>query len=115
MSAAPRDGVNSPRQLTAGQLAYLRGRPLYPWAVWMRRAQVIFVLLMIGATIVGAHAFALSLFCLTVTLVLVMASTEYLVVRQLERVVLSQGESSFRLRVAYSNAIWADAFAIRRR
>lgn len=114
MSAARRDGVNSRRQLTAGQLTYLRGRPLYPWAVWMRCAQVIFVLLMIGASIVDAHAFALSLFCLTVTLVPIMVATEYLVMRQLERVVLSQGESRFRSRVAFSNAIWTDALAIRR-
>jgi hypothetical protein len=81
----------------------------------MRRAQAIFVLLMMGASMVGAHAFALSLFCLTGTLVPIMAAIEYLVMRQLERVVLSQGESSFRLRVAYPNAIWADAFASRRR
>jgi hypothetical protein len=59
----------------------------------MLRARVISVLLMMGAGIVGAHAFALSLFCLTVTLVPIMAATEYLVMRQLERVVLSQGES----------------------
>ena len=100
--------------LTAGQLDYLRGRPLYPWVVWIRRAIVIFVLFAMGGSMVGADGFALSLFCFIVTLVPFMAATEYLVVRQLEQIVLGPGKYSFRLRVACSYSIWADVFAIRR-
>jgi hypothetical protein len=69
---------------------------------------------MMGASMAGVHGFALSLFCLGALLAPITVATDMLVCRQLERIVLRAGESSFRLRVACSHAIRADAFTFRR-
>ena len=116
MSAAfDADRRSTRRGLTEAQLAYLRDRSLYPWAVWTTRAQFVVVFIAVFAVIAGASAFAGILFGLFVVLFPARLVTGWIVTREPERIVLDPDRSVRRLRAACWNAIFTDAFTIWRR
>jgi hypothetical protein len=99
-------------ELSPGQLAYLRERPLYPWAIWLQRTFGILIVIMAGASMVGAGGvnFTTSLFCLLFSVAVLNTAVTNVVISQVQRVVLSPDDSGHEFRISCGLAILRETF-----
>jgi hypothetical protein len=99
-------------QLTDGQRNYLRGLPLYSWAVWGRRVSLGAFAFMFAVAVAGGDASLMALpFLLLLPLVLINSMVARLVSKQMARILGVQGfVEQARLGTAINRVIFSDAF-----